>query len=202
MGDAGDVAGVGSRSPRAFVDVYEDRYDELVRIARLTTGSFAIAEELVQEAFADLYRRFAVVRRPDAYVQRAVVNRCTSWVRRRVTERRYLERQRQRVERAGPDGHADGGFGGVLDEGLGVGADAALPGRTGGWSEPAWSSNPATVEVMDALQSLPARQRAVVVLRYLADWSEADVAAALGMRPPAVRSLLARARARLVKELS
>ena len=61
------------------------------------------------------------------------------------------------------------------------------PGRTGGWSEPAWSSNPATVEVMDALQSRR-RQRAVVVLRYLADWSEADVAAALGMRHlPSVR---------------
>lgn len=190
----GDVADAGSRAQRAFVDVYQDRYDELVRIARLTTGSYAIAEELVQEAFADLYRRFDMVRRPDAYVQRAVVNRCTSWVRRRVTERRYLERQRQRVERTGPHGVAGGGSGGI-DTG-------AVRGRTGGWSELAWSSNPATVEVMDALQSLPARQRAVVVLRYLADWSEADVADALGMRPPAVRSLLARARARLVKELS
>ena len=40
---------------RTFVDVYNDRYRPMVEIARLTTGSNALAEELVQDAFADLY---------------------------------------------------------------------------------------------------------------------------------------------------
>jgi RNA polymerase sigma factor (sigma-70 family) len=36
------------------------------------------------------------------------------------------------------------------------------------------------VDLADALRALPRRQREVVVLRYLCDWSERDVAAALG----------------------
>ena len=36
------------------------------------------------------------------------------------------------------------------------------------------------LDLATALRRLPRRQRQVVVLRYLADWSEADVAAALG----------------------
>ncbi len=36
------------------------------------------------------------------------------------------------------------------------------------------------VDLAQALRRLPTRQRQVVVLRYLADWSEADVAAELG----------------------
>jgi RNA polymerase sigma-70 factor (ECF subfamily) len=39
-----------------------------------------------------------------------------------------------------------------------------------------------------ALRQLPARQRDVVVLRYLADFSEHDVAAALGISPGSVRT--------------
>ena len=62
-------------------------------VARLTTGSNASAEDLVQDAFADLYRHFDTVNSPDAYLRRAVISRCTSWVRRRMTERRHLERQ-------------------------------------------------------------------------------------------------------------
>jgi RNA polymerase sigma factor (sigma-70 family) len=40
---------------------------------------------------------------------------------------------------------------------------------------------------------LPTRQRAVLVLRYYADLSEAEIAAALDCRPGTVRSLAARA---------
>ncbi|MAT07251.1 MAG: hypothetical protein CL424_19640 [Acidimicrobiaceae bacterium] len=77
-----------------FVDVYDARYRSMVQIARLTTGSDDVAEELVQDAFVDLYRRFDTIDSPAAYLHRAVANRCTSWVRRRVTERRYHERSR------------------------------------------------------------------------------------------------------------
>ena len=52
-------------------------------------------------------------------------------------------------------------------------------------------------ELMAALMSLPAGQRAVVVLRYWMDLSEADTAAALGCSIGNVKSQAARALAKL-----
>ena len=48
-----------------------------------------------------------------------------------------------------------------------------------------------------ALRQLPARQRAVVVLRYWEDLSDAQIAAALACSPGTVRSQLSRALAKL-----
>lgn len=48
--------------------------------------------------------------------------------------------------------------------------------------------------VTAALDSLPMRQRAVLCLRYLDDWSTAEIAQALDLSIPAAESLLARAR--------
>jgi RNA polymerase sigma-70 factor (sigma-E family) len=61
---------------------------------------------------------------------------------------------------------------------------------------------PATVELgadelFDVLASLPARQRAAVVLRYWHDLDERQIAGVLGCRPGTVGSLLHRAIARL-----
>jgi RNA polymerase sigma-70 factor (sigma-E family) len=49
------------------------------------------------------------------------------------------------------------------------------------------------VTLAQALRALPARQRDAVVLRYLVDMSEADVAASLGIAPGTVKSHLHRA---------
>jgi len=51
--------------------------------------------------------------------------------------------------------------------------------------------------VLSALQTLPARQRAIVVLRYLQDLSEADTAEVLGISVGAVKSGASRGLARL-----
>ena len=51
--------------------------------------------------------------------------------------------------------------------------------------------------VLSALQRLPERQRAAVVLRFYADLSEADAAEALGMRVGTVKSQTSRGLARL-----
>lgn len=54
-----------------------------------------------------------------------------------------------------------------------------------------------TIDLHAALRELPVKQRACVVLHYLADWPVADVAEALGCREPTVRVHLHRARAAL-----
>lgn len=53
----------------------------------------------------------------------------------------------------------------------------------------------------EAVAKLPFRQRAVVVLRYYADLSEAEIARALDCRPGTVKSLGSRALAALSKEI-
>jgi RNA polymerase sigma-70 factor (sigma-E family) len=51
--------------------------------------------------------------------------------------------------------------------------------------------------VLDALRQLPSRQRAVVVLRYWEDLTDAQIGAALSCSPGTVRSQLSRALAKL-----
>ena len=59
----------------------------------------------------------------------------------------------------------------------------------------------ASSELADAVAALPDRQRAVLVLRYYADLSEAEIAEALDCRPGTVKSLASRALARLQEEI-
>ena len=56
-------------------------------------------------------------------------------------------------------------------------------------------------EMIDVLLRLPFRQRAVLVLRYWGDWSEAEIAHAVGCRPGSVKSLASRGLATLRKEV-
>jgi RNA polymerase sigma factor (sigma-70 family) len=60
---------------------------------------------------------------------------------------------------------------------------------------------PEASELLDVLQRLPYPYRAVLVLRYWAGWSEAEIAAGLGCRPGSVKSRASRALARLRREL-
>ena len=56
-------------------------------------------------------------------------------------------------------------------------------------------------EMWDALQTLPHRQRAAIVLRFYEDLPEDEIASALGCRPNTVRSAIHRGLARLRKEI-
>jgi len=77
---------------RAFETVYAELYDQLVRLALVTTGSLAAAEDIVQDAFMALYRCWPDVVEPGPWLRRVVVNRSTSWLRRLVVARRYAAR--------------------------------------------------------------------------------------------------------------
>jgi DNA-directed RNA polymerase specialized sigma24 family protein len=61
--------------------------------------------------------------------------------------------------------------------------------------------NPEIDETWIAVTGLPARERAVVVLRFWLDWSEVDIAASLGWPAGTVKSTLRRALKRLKKEI-
>ena len=58
-----------------------------------------------------------------------------------------------------------------------------------------------TNEMLDALSTLPYRQRAAVTLRYWADWTDEQIAEALDCAPATVRVLLHRGLATLKEEM-
>ena len=72
-----------------FDGLFSARRVPMVRLATLLVGSPAIAEEVVQDAFAAVSERWETVDRPDAYLRRSVINGCAGILRRRTIEQRY-----------------------------------------------------------------------------------------------------------------
>jgi RNA polymerase sigma-70 factor (sigma-E family) len=72
--------------------LFEAHYADMVRLALYLTGSWAVAEELAQEAFVRLWRRWGGLRDRHAalgYLHTTVVNLSRSTVRRRLLELRH-----------------------------------------------------------------------------------------------------------------
>jgi RNA polymerase sigma-70 factor (sigma-E family) len=81
----------GERS--GLADLYVHHAPDGIRLAFLLTGDRALAEDLVQEAFARFVGRLGHLRNPDAfgsYLRRTLVNLSRSHFRRRTVERAYL----------------------------------------------------------------------------------------------------------------
>jgi len=72
----------------AFADFYREHFGEVARLAYLLTSSREAAQDLAQDAFVGLHRRWRSVDEPRPYVRRAVTNACRSYHRRRFLERR------------------------------------------------------------------------------------------------------------------
>lgn len=83
--DAGDSAGNGADLESLFL---VERVP-MVRLATLMVGSRAIAEEVVQDAFASVGERWNGLQRPGAYLRATVVNGCAQTLRRRSVEDRH-----------------------------------------------------------------------------------------------------------------
>jgi RNA polymerase sigma-70 factor (sigma-E family) len=160
---------------RTVAAVFREHHGELVRLALLMVGDLATAEDVVQDVYASLHKRWSRVAADDAplpYVRAAVLNGCRSVHRRRGIARRAgaLHQAGERDEtRASAESEV------ILSEGR--------------------------REVLAALARLPRRRREVLVLRYYLGLSEAEIAAVLGISPGTVKSTAARGLAALARDL-
>jgi RNA polymerase sigma factor (sigma-70 family) len=76
--------------PASLEDLFRAQYGPMVRLAHVLTGSNAAAEDLVQDCFARLHRRWGSTSNPGGYLRTSVVNACRSWHRSRFRERARL----------------------------------------------------------------------------------------------------------------
>jgi RNA polymerase sigma factor (sigma-70 family) len=163
----------------SFVDLYLQSFAPMVRLARVLVDSPETAEDLVQDAFVHLHRRWGGVRDPRAYLHRSVVNACRSHHRRAWRERTRLPWSEGDSRPASSRPTAD-------QADLDVVHGATEQGRAD------------DADVLGAaLATLVYRQRAALVLRYYADLPDAEIAVALGCRPGTVASLVHRGLERL-----
>ena len=150
--------------------------DELLRTAYLVVGDLAEAEDLVQESLLRVARRWPRVSgmdHPIAYARRVVINLALDGAKRRSRQRQELESK----------------------------DDPRLEHRPDESSTSAIAAVDAQAELLDALDTLPPRQRAMLVLRYFEDLSEAQVADVLCCSLGTVKSTTSRGLARLRQTL-
>lgn len=155
-----------------FEEFYAVAAPSLRRLAAARTGSWAAAEDLVQDAMADAFRRWDTIGGYDdatAWARRAVLNRTVSRWRRRDREHRALAR---------------------------------LAGRPGqGADDPGDLPALADTELWAAIRSLSPRQLEVVLLLWFEQLSVDEVAATIDCGPETVRTHWRRARAHLADAL-
>jgi len=89
-----------------FEAFYRREMPGLVALARALCGSWAVADDLAQEAMLVAFRRWDAVSRldlPAAWVRRVCANQATSQVRRRMVEARALARLGSRRQLPAPE---------------------------------------------------------------------------------------------------
>jgi RNA polymerase sigma-70 factor, ECF subfamily len=171
---------------------------ELIAHCYRMLGSVHDAEDLVQDTYLRAWRGY------QEFEERAALR---TWLY-RIATNACLRALQNRARRVLPAGVGDAS----------MDPDTRLDGNDGAyeWLEPIPDAlafekalqNPETaliarqsvrLAVMTALQELPARQRAVLILRDVVQFSAAEVAELLETTPAAVNSSLQRARARLAE---
>lgn len=161
-------------------DVQRDRaIEELFAVHRVPLTRLAVllgaddAEDVVSEAFYQLYRRWRRLRSADAaaaYLRSVVVNRTRMRIRHLQVVRRHLDR----------DTH---------------GVSAAMS------SEAAAVLRDDQRAMVLALADLPVRQREALVLRYWMDLRENEIADAMGISAGAVKTHVSRGMAALSRAM-
>jgi RNA polymerase sigma-70 factor (sigma-E family) len=156
--------------------LYEAHALGMIRLAHIMLGDRQSAEDVVQEAFCGLYRRWSHLSDQGSavhYVRSAVLNQCRSALRRRTASRglRDLTGNPEPVRSA----------------------------------ESAVLTREERDEIMRAVRQLPPRQREALALRFYLDLSAEETATTMGISPSSVRSATHRALAslgRMIQEQS
>lgn len=73
----------------SFEACYRAQLLPMVRLAHVVTGSNAVAEDLVHDAFVKLRPVFDDIRDPVPYLRAMVLNECRMWLRHRQVEQRH-----------------------------------------------------------------------------------------------------------------
>ena len=147
----------------------------LIRLAVVMLGDREAAEDVVQEAFCGLYRRWehlSAQANALPYVRSSVLNGCRTLL-------RHRNRRQARV------------------------AAGARPLETAESAEASALVSEEHREVLAALRRLPDRQREALVLRYYLELAEPEIAQSMGVSQGTVKSTTSRALAalgRLVQE--
>jgi RNA polymerase sigma-70 factor (sigma-E family) len=152
----------------AVTALYQVHAVGLIRLAVVMIGDRHAAEDVVQEAFCGLFRRWTYLADKDkalSYVRSAALNGCRSELRRRIRSERRVTR-------------------GAAAAGAESAEYVALVGEE-------------HREVLAALRRLPRRQREALVLRFYLDLSEPEIAASMGISQGTVKSTTSRALAAL-----
>jgi RNA polymerase sigma-70 factor (sigma-E family) len=152
----------------ALTDLYRLHALPLIRLAYVMLGDRQAAEDVVQDAFAGLYRRWgrlADQTKAVPYLRASVLNGCRSAIR----------RQRPVIELV------------ELDS-----ADTS-----GTSAEAAMLAGEQQRVLMRAIRRLPQRQRETLVLRFYLDEPDTEIARLMGVRESTVRSTTHRALAAL-----
>jgi len=152
--------------------LYADHFASIVRMAWALCGDATVAEELTQEAFVRLYLHRQTLR--DAAAAPAYL--------RRTVANLAIDRGRRRARRP--------------DQPLEPAGEVASASSATSDARPGMD-----VDLVAALDQLPARRRACVILRYHLDLSEAETAQALGISTGTVKSQTHKALAQLRQHL-
>ncbi|HEV7171926.1 SigE family RNA polymerase sigma factor [Pedococcus sp.] len=158
-----------SSADAAVAELYAAHWAGLVRLAWLLLRDDQGAEEVVQDAFIAVHRRWGSLRSADraaAYLRRSVVNGARSGLRHRGVEQRYVARQ----------------------AGGGTASAQRIDRSTEANPEDRAIDVEATQSMVMALGRLPQRQREVLTMRYYLDLSEAEIADALGISAGSVKA--------------
>jgi RNA polymerase sigma-70 factor (sigma-E family) len=163
--------GVAARTAEQHVtSLYQAHALSLARLALVMLGDAAAAEDVVQDAFLGLYRRWDRLSDPVAaqsYLRTSVLNGCRTALRRR-------SRHGVLTDDTGDDG-------------------AAYNGPTLESAETTVVHGEEHRAVLDAIRRLPARQREALVLRYYLDLTEEQAAEAMRVSRGTVKSATSRA---------
>ena len=192
-----DRAGVAPTEAPDLGRQLEAHRVELTAYCYRMLGSAFEAEDAVQETFVRAWRGF------EAFEGRASFR---SWLYRIATnvclDMKAASQRRARPMDLGPARSADKPLGTPLEETAWIEPipDSRVVSASADPVEAAIAKESVRLAFVAALQHLPARQRAILILREVLRWQADEVAELLGTSVPAVNSALQRARATLASK--